>query len=207
MVISILDNRTNPDDPLVIRRSEFLRFYTKIIFSCTIECSELVYKWSIKKLNDSNPNQILQHVIIPENPSYDFEEFSILENTLEYGLFRIIFEVSGTGHSFNKIKSFYSRAHTYLKVVPTGLIVFAMRNGINSALIGYNQSIKFEPIKYSRDPDELSNMTKLEYKFYCRVVDKSLKNLYYINESTVDLVAGKKEKKFDESSCFSSFGI
>ena len=93
------------------------------------------------------------------------------ENTLSYGLYKFQFQVTVTFNGKSQISS--NVAETYVQIIPTGLAVFGLENGVGSVMIGSKQSFRFEPSKYSIDLDYIIKADSLSFVYYCTTVNLS----------------------------------
>ncbi len=66
--------------------------------------------------------------------------------------------------------SFVSESYTFVSVVPTGLVVAAFAGGMSEVVIGSGQGCVLAPAQFSRDYDNLTVMSELTFKFYCKVL-------------------------------------
>ena len=89
----------------------------------------------------------------------------IQKNTLAYGVYEFKFVVA---ISFANGTRLSNSANTYIRIVPSGLGVFALPNGISSIVIGSQQSFTLNPAAYSIDIDNVISPAFLKYTFYCR---------------------------------------
>ena len=64
-------------------------------------------------------------------------------------------------------------ALSYFQIIPTGLAVFGIENGVSSVLIGSNQEFNLQPSIYSIDLDNLVTPDKLSFTYYCQTVNIS----------------------------------
>ena len=119
---------------------------------------------------DSVTHSISKVVDLSNNPSTSSSELYIPENTLFYGLYEVLYEVNVTMTAFPYI-NFTNSAKSYFKIVPTGLAINGIENGVTSLFIGSNQEFYLTPANYSYDLDELADLSSLNYKYYCRTID------------------------------------
>ena len=76
------------------------------------------------------------------------------------------------------IASFQESVDTYVKIIPTGIGVFAFENGIAEQTIGTGQFLVLDPGQYSFDFDEIYNARQLKYRYFCRIVINGLPQSY-----------------------------
>ena len=93
---------------------------------------------------DSATHSILKVVDLSNNPSTSSSELYIPENTLTYGLYEVIYEVNVT-MTVDPYINFTSSGYSYFKIVPTGLAINGIENGITSLFIGSNQEFYLTP--------------------------------------------------------------
>ena len=86
---------------------------------------------------------------------------AIKENTLDYGFYLVTLKVDVTYNANSYISS--NVALSYFQIIPTGLAVFGIENGVSSVLIGSNQEFNLQPSIYSIDLDNLVTPDKLSF--------------------------------------------
>jgi hypothetical protein len=114
------------------------------------------------KVNEKT-NQILRTVDLSNNPTIYYADLVIDPGVLENGLYKFVYEVNMTS-SNAKCKS-----DTYTKIIPSGIVVFGLKNGIGETSIGKAQSLKLEPAINSYDIDKIAKISQLDFRFYCQV--------------------------------------
>ena len=160
-------------------------------------------RWILNKI-DSVTHAVLNTIDISNNPSTNLSELFIEQNTLAYGLYEVKYEVNVSMAPFTHT-NFTSYAYSYVKVVPTGLAINAIENGITSLIIGSNQELYLTPTSFSHDLDELTDFSSLDYKYYCRTID--LNSNLIDNSTLIDLYAFKINASLSidaNRNCFSS---
>ena len=121
--------------------------------------------WTLNQLDAGL--KVLKVVDLSTNPTSASTEMVIKENTLDYGLYQFSLQVDV---SFNgQVVS--SLAQTYVQIVPTGLAVFALENGVSSVLVGSKQAFNLNPSLYTFDMDGLITPDKLSFVYYCKMVN------------------------------------
>ena len=146
--------------PKVIYRSKLFSLSTATLFACNVSYST-AYTWTLNILAGSTTRL----VDLSANPTAQSSEIVMQANTLAYGLYQFRFRVDVT-LSTSLVLS--NTIETYIQIVPTGLNVFAIQNGIQSQLIGYNQEFILNPVEYTVDLDNLISPSSLTFQFYCR---------------------------------------
>ena len=147
--------------PKQIYRSEIFSLSTEIYFACN---STYTYAYTWHFINSaSNTNTDLS-----ANPTAQSSELVIQPYTLDYGVYKITFLVEITVELYGLLSN---TVDTYIEIVPTGLAVFAIENGISSQLIGSSQSLILNPVAYSSDLDNYVAISSLTFEFYCTVLN------------------------------------
>lgn len=110
---------------------------------------------------------------------------------MDYGIYEFKFKVNFLSDSI-----IYSKTiNTFIQIIPSGLAVYALQNGIQQIVIGYAQSLNLNPSNYSFDFDDLAQIQDLSFKFYCPP------------SNIVDLAAYKTNYSLNQTSCFKSNGM
>jgi hypothetical protein len=132
------------------------------------------------------------------NPSSKKSEIVFPSNTLDYGLYEMSLQVTKTPLNLPSIKSNVS---TFIQIEPSDISVYGLLNGINTLRIGLEQTLSFDPRKYSNyiDTPETNPLGKLNFTFNCNPLNGN-----FVSFSTVDLLTSQKNGSF--SSCFISNG-
>lgn len=160
-------------------------------------------------LNEVDPKTLtnLNDVDLSKNPTSKSSELVIKENTLTYGLYKFQYQVIAT---FNKISEISSNIpETFIKIIPTGLAVFAIQNGVSNILIGSLQSFNLQPSVYSIDFDNLIQPSELNFTYYCKTVDLSDPNSINASVGSIDLLTFKNQALIMDRnlSCFGNNSI
>ncbi len=163
----------------------------------------LIKTWNLFEL-DKSTYSILNEVDLSSNPTHNSTSLIFPSNTLKYGLYKIKLTV----YVFVESTFFQKEQATFIRIIPTGISVYALEKGIQYLTIGRLQGVEFKPSDYSFDPDLLANISELTYKFYCRMVPKSQGYVNYLlaEPSRLDLETVKESGSSQTSSCFSSSG-
>ena len=96
-------------------------------------------------------------------------------------------------------------ASTFIEIIPTGLAIFALQNGVSSVLVGSQQILFLDPESFSIDFDYLVLPNSLNYKFYCTTIN--LNSTLASNEINIDLLTYQQNSLLEMTSnktCFSS---
>jgi hypothetical protein len=174
-------------------------FTTIIYFGCNFTYTQ-INQWLLNRVD------IVQSIDLTSNPTSNSPGLVMQANTLAYGTYEFIYQVNINVPGMNSGGSFTSSISTYIQIVPTGLAIFALQNGISTILIGYGQTQVLDPTKYSFDFDNVASISTLSYKYYCVTI---LTSLSAISSSSIDLATYKSNPKLSMSSnqtCFSSSG-
>ena len=161
--------------PVEFKRNELISFVGIVTINCNTSL-ENTKKWTIFEI-DPVTDQSLKEITLPLNPTVDYAELVIQPNTLKYGLYKIVFRVI-----MGSVKPlvFEDQIETFAKIVPSGVIVSALKlsqlsvSGTLEINKGTSQDIEFDPFLSSYDIDGLADMLHLQYKYYCQVVDSGV---------------------------------
>jgi hypothetical protein len=179
-------------------RSKQFSLSTATYFECDLSYTQ-AYLWTLNKINSG----VTQLIDLSVNPTFDSSEIVIQSNTLDYGLFEFTIQVE-----IKVLTSVLtSKVSTYVEIIPTGLVVYGLENGIQSISIGFSQTLILNPIKYSFDSGNMASISNLTFKFYC----SSISNFNYIGLSysttgDIDLATNKRNSSLKMTSCFLSNG-
>ena len=164
----ILDIKNRAIDflnPRVIERSKRISVIGVTILNCSVTLKNSK-QWSIFEINPNNGSTI-RLINVTNIISLFSSEIYIPSNFFSYGTYKFIYEVCMEG---DDASSFKETIDTYIRIVPTGMVIFAFSGGIKEITIGIGQSVDLNPGRYSYDLDRILTGTDLSYKFYCRVL-------------------------------------
>jgi len=183
--------------PLTIYQSEMFSLKTITYFACNSTFTT-EYAWTVAKIDKNTSTEI----DISSNPSSKKSEIVFPPNALDYGLYKLNFEVTKTPLIYPSIKNNVS---TFIQIEPSHILVYALLNGIDSLRIGQEQTLSFEPRKYSKyfDKQEMNPIGTLNFTFICNSLNAS--NGYLLSSSNVDLLT-LKNSRTPTSPCFISNG-
>jgi hypothetical protein len=123
----------------------------------------LEYTWTVNQISNTGNKS---NIDLAQNPTSYLSELILQANTLMYGLYEINLEVKLV--TSDKSSPLSSLIKTYIQIIPTGIVVNAIENGISSILIGSQQNLTLNPSRYSFDLDHLIAPSQiLQFKFYC----------------------------------------
>ena len=193
-------------NPKKIFRSNLFTVSSVISFYCK---TNFTYenKWKLTKI-DLNTFADLSTIDLSSNPSSQLSELVLNENTLAYGLYRFQFQVVVKFNGNKQISS--NLAETFIEIIPTGLAVFAIENGVSSVLIGTKQSFDLQPSVFSSDFDNIIQPSELNFTFYCQTVNLSDQNSISTQASKIDLLSFKNNQTLvmkRNANCFGNSSI
>ena len=186
----VLQQSFSSTSPKNIFRSNLFTISSVISFYCK---TNFTYenKWTLTKI-DPNTFANLSAIDLSSNPSSQLSELVIKENTLAYGLYKFLFQVIVKFNGNSQISS--NLAETYIQIIPTGLAVFAIENGVSSVLIGTKQSFDLQPSMFSIDFDNIIQPSELNFTYYCKTVNLSDPNSINNLTSKIDLLSYKNNQ-------------
>lgn len=174
-------------NPVKILRNQTLNIPGKITPKC-LEAYSVTFKWKFFKLNLNGSET---EISINSNPSIDTLIFKIKEKSLFFGIYKFELEANltvDTGYIKNIENVFSNSTKGYVQIIPAGMEIYVLENSLNYLKVGYNQSFKIEPTKFSFDYDQIAKFNELKFEFYCFVKNKienfellSLKNFTLSN--------------------------
>jgi hypothetical protein len=176
-------------------RSKLAAFKTITKVDCDTDWFSLLRNWTVV---DSETNQTLD---ISNNPTKNTAELVFNENTLFYGFYKLLYEVTVLfNQGADKVNN---TVDSYIRVVPSGFKVIALPGGINRISIGANQVLTLNPANYSYDLDDLLSPSSMNFTFFCRVSN----NGSTIKNFSTDLFTLKSQSSLINSQeCFNSTG-
>jgi hypothetical protein len=203
-----IENRS-PDffNPTVIVRSKMFTLIGITILECDTNLQNLK-QWFLYEINPST-GSTTRTISLNELGSAFNAELFIQGNYLAYGTYKFVYQVNMNGGD----SPFQGTVETYIRIIPTGIGIFAFSGGIREVTRGTAQSIEVNPGKYSFDFDGIYTGVQLSYRFYCRIV---VDGLPYEFPSTsfnnyVDLLQIKNDNSLVEINstniCFDSTGL
>ncbi len=168
------------NSPKKIFRSQLFSLSTIAYFACNYTYS-LDYIWSLRRVD------IPKVFDLTKNPTFKSSELVIQSNTLDFGLYEFIIQINIVS---TDLKNVSNTANTFIQIIPSGLAIFGLQNGISSQLVGSSQSFTLNPALYSLDLDYLLSMNKLNYTFFCNSINNNWLNSS--SKATIDLATYKK---------------
>jgi hypothetical protein len=146
-------------------------------------------------------------VSMSNNPTVNYDRLVIQPSTLSYNLYKLVFQVSMT---YNNI--YTNQVYSYIKVVPSGLIIRAVNGapggGTYQMALGTSQTLTMDPRSYSSDTDGIANVNKMNFTFYCQVIDNGVAygypQIYYNTDLDLLTIANNYYQSNDIQNLFNS---
>ena len=107
------------NNPKQIYRSQLFSLSTTSFFACNYSYF-LNYSWSLKKV-DSFP---VIYIDLTTYPTFISSELVVPSNTLDFGLYEFIFQISVVSSNLNNVSN---NASTFIKILPSGLAIFGLQ--------------------------------------------------------------------------------
>jgi hypothetical protein len=158
--------------PRVVKRSDLLNVVVETVLDCNDSLNNQKI-WRVYAANSQNGVK-LNKINIDSNPTIYNSELVIKQNSLDYGLYLIVNQVD---MKWNK-QLMTSENYTYVKIVPSGIVLKGLEGGLNEIRIGTVQGLEINPVKYSHDLDFVISVSKLNYEFYCQVIESNVEQGY-----------------------------
>lgn len=155
-------------------------------------------KWTIHPIfpNKTVANETID---LPNNPSVFTYKLIIKSNTLDYGLYKFKLEIE---LEINTIKKYETFIETHIKIIPGGIALFSLENGLDFIRIGTEQGLIFNTLEHAYDMDFKINIRELKnINFYCFKMDINLLN----NDFKID--DNRFSQEFDKRIDLKSFKI
>ncbi|CAF0985088.1 unnamed protein product [Brachionus calyciflorus] len=130
-------------------------------------------KWTLYKYDELTLNEE-EMIEVNSNHKSNDSSFDLSNNNWDYGFYKFVLSLDTNLSRFENVTDF-----TYLKKVPSRLVVRGLANGIESISIARDEILKIDPLNNSFDSDRILNITLLNFKFYCFYVN--------INESRPEI--------------------
>ncbi|RNA30190.1 polycystin-1-like isoform X2 [Brachionus plicatilis] len=161
--------------PIEVARTKMIILLAESILRCNLTLSN-ERGWQLYLVNQANGEHISQ-IDLSGNPTEKNAEIVIRPNTLSYGLYKFVYFTRMTGSNLMG-RNFESRIDTYVRVVPTGIVVWGLKGGVAERRLGIEQELEFTPTAFSFDQDSLVSILSLKFKFFCTVVDSGIVRPY-----------------------------
>ena len=197
-----MDQTYTQSNPKIVYRSKLFSLIATNLFSCNSSYS-MTSRWKLNRI-DSSSTQI----DLSSNPSWQSSELAIQANSLSYGVYVFNFETNVTLSSNNTLLT--NNLSTYVQIIPTGLAIYGLPNGVSGLLVGSLQSFSLKPALYSVDMDNLISPNSLIFKFYCSTIEANSVLSSNNNNVNMDLLTYKNNSLLQmtwNATCFSSNGM
>jgi hypothetical protein len=140
-------------------------------------------------------NQPINTVDLSKNPTSKLSELVIKGNNVDYGFYKFELFVNVTFNVSAMLSS--NVVSSYVEVIPGGLAVYAVKNGVSNVLIGSNQEFILQPALYSYDLDDVITADKLSFVFYCQTIGQNFNSTLVMNFFSLLCVHFKIKKFLD----------
>jgi hypothetical protein len=177
-ILDIDIKATNYLQPLIQKRNDLFSIVGKTNIKCDAFLAN-AKKWLIYEINEQNGLDMNQ-IDLVNNPTINYAQLVIQPQTLNYGLYRFVFNVTMTYRINSTI--FSNQVYTYVRIEPSGLILsgLSLSQGIYGGTIeisrGQQQPIAFNPYFNSYDIDSLLVITTLQFKYSCQIIDSCVES-------------------------------
>jgi hypothetical protein len=207
-------------NPIVFKRNDMFSIVSIIDINCNMSLKN-IKQWSVFRMNETTGTPIsMLNINQYEYPelflTMYYADLVVRPNNLGYGLYKFVLTVTilDTNNMF-----FSSQIDTFIRIVPSGLIISALSSSImtggGTIIItrGFTQEIDFNPILNSYDLDSLATIVNLNFKYYCQIIDAGIERGYpeiYLNRK-IDLYKTMLEPDLPSSTtsnktCFKTQG-
>ena len=182
---------------------ETIKINTSYLIDCI--CSNLTLKslWRIYSINETISS--FTEITIANNSSLTQPTLQILNKTLKYGLYKIVYNL--TVIATNRI-AIVSIKTGYIRIIPSGFVLLGFESSATNTLqIGFLDTIVFIPVFYSFDRDGFINSNSLDYNFYCILTNKGWSTPNDFNQSLYSILPNvdlTEEQKKSTETCFKS---
>ena len=140
-----------------VLRSSIVSLSTETLFACNLTYT-ISYMWTMLPAT----------IDLSLNPTSFSPGLVIQANTLFYGFFEFTLQVQVTLTSTGQTLS--NNQTQTIEIVPTGVAVFGLQNGISGITIGSQQALSLNPTLYSIDLDNLISPSSLVFTFFCSIL-------------------------------------
>ena len=185
-VVSIVNQSANFFAPTEIKKTEMIVVESTTALRCSGNLNH-VKKWSIFEIDPVTVEEI-RLVELIDNPTQDYGQLVIQPGVLDYGLYKFVFSAK------MDVEIYESEVSHFVKVIPTGVVIFSMKGGIAEITRGIKQEVVLDPVSYSFDFDNLISSRDLTYYFYCQTIDNGFPNGFPMASFTekIDLLSFQK---------------
>jgi hypothetical protein len=185
--------------PVPFNRSSIVALFGSLAISCSFKYT-ISYAWTMVNLATGVSTDM---TINQGYSGYNTGILVISPNTLSYGTFKFTYTVT-LSYTANGGGSFTQSAITYVTIVPTGLNVFGLTNGILQQSYGSAQAITVDAGANTIDLDSVVNLASLNYTFYCQRVPTGQSGvLFFSNNNPITILSSNMfQVQSSFGSCF-----
>ena len=200
--LSIIQQSVLYYEPSVFKRSDMISIVSNTQIRCSLSLLN-IKKWRIFSI-DSSTGQINSEVNLINNPTVNFAELVIQENTLDYGTYKLVYQVQMVGQNNQDLSAFQSSTEHFIKIVSSGLVINAFKDGEFEIRRGINQTIELNPALYSNDLDSIVDFKVMKFRFFCSIMENGsiTSEPYSSLFRMVDLATFKANKASIMEPCF-----
>jgi hypothetical protein len=196
--------------PTLMQRSRMFSIRATVNFVCSLSFS-IKFNWNIFKWNAAT--NLFELIDISNSTNTLLAELAIKSNTLPYGIYTFNSIIDIIVNDTNMLREIKRTNQGYLRIIDSGIIVYALPNGVLDTALGNLQSLDLNPTEYSYDIDNLIDIKQLRFKFYCLVnpnkfIWQTGLNYPRINTTVVDLyqfkILNDSQLMNENTTCFNS---
>ncbi len=151
-----------------------------------------------------------QEIFMKNNPTFYYNNLVLQPQTLDYGLYRVVFSVNIINSSSSLI--FKSNVETFIRIIPSGLVLSTLRQtqpmfgGTIEITRGLHQPIEFDPFLFSFDIDSIAVITSLSFKYSCRIIPQPYPQIPETSQPIYLDVIKKNSSLKALDNCFNTIG-
>ncbi|CAD5112526.1 DgyrCDS1737 [Dimorphilus gyrociliatus] len=168
-LVEIQDAVTKFSDARKVYRKDSFRLVGLTSIQCTATLDN-VKTWSVEEI-DSSTGVTKKKIDLSSLKSSETSELNIPARYLNYGLYKIFFNVKMDSKGIPDQSTFTSSAITYVQIRASPLIVQVMEGGMNVITRGFGQDITLDAAKNSIDPDNPENKQFDKFFWICKRSD------------------------------------
>lgn len=173
--LSIINQSALFYQPTIYLRSSQISLTSATQLNCNSSSSN-TKQWYVYSV-DPKTGSTQSSITLANNPTLNYADLVIQPNILNYGVYKIVYQVTMAYDSV-----YTSQVETFIQIKPSGLLISTL-NDITSAgtyelQLGANQSLTLDPVSYSTDIDSIADISRLNFSFYCRVIDSGVSDDY-----------------------------
>ncbi|RNA09695.1 polycystin-1-like isoform X2 [Brachionus plicatilis] len=190
--------------PRIIPRSKRFSIVGITKINCKLSLQN-IRQWTLFSVKESN-GEVIQQISIVSNPTSSFSELVIPSKILPFGLYKFVFKVKMLGQNID-LTAFQVEIDTYVKIVPSGIVVQVFPGGMTKIRRGIDQNIILDPTFYSYDLDSVFPIKNLKFKYFCSIFENGIlvKSPQISLDKSIDLSSIKSDfQRYSNNSCFDS---